>query len=75
MTKRWLVKSFFIAGFAVGNGQNQHITIYIYIIYMSWTAMTLFGYFGWCLDSGGTICWLNRWLIGGNQPWRALLFY
>ena len=23
---------------------------------------------------GGATCWLTRWLIGGDQRWRALLF-
>ena len=34
---------------------------------MSWTAMTLCVVADlWCLDSGGTTCWLKRWLIGGD---------
>ena len=26
------------------------------------------------LICGGATCWLTRWLIGGDQRWRALLF-
>ena len=49
---------------------HQPIYIYMYIYVMdSHDVVCIFLFI-----CGGATCWLTRWLIGGDQRWRALLF-